>query len=204
MEIGAVSENMIALPDRANPPAQAASNPSLETEDSKGKLASADEMLSAQAKLDLTDQEKRKLEELKRTDRDVRAHEMAHMATAGQYSRGGPTYVYERGPDGQLYAVGGEVNLDVSEVQGNPEATIRKMQQVRQAALAPRDPSPQDRHAAAEATMREAAARRKALEMQRDEMLRDGSDPLNVTLQSVARSGYTDMFPIQQLLSVVV
>lgn len=65
-------------------------------------------------------------------DREVRAHEQAHMAAAGAYSRGGP--------DNRQYAVGGEVQIDTSAVSGDPEATIRKAQTVRRAANAPATP----------------------------------------------------------------
>lgn len=87
---------------------------------------------------------------LKARDREVRAHEAAHQAVGGQYA-GSISYVYERGPDGAQYAVGGEVSIDTSPVQGDPQATIEKMRTVRAAALAPAEPSPQDRAVAAEA-----------------------------------------------------
>lgn len=119
---------------------------------------------------ELTDEQKRKVEELKEKDRKVRAHEQAHLAMAGQYAIGGPNFEYETGPDGKRYAVGGEVKLDASEVPGNPEATIRKMQQIRRAALAPRDPSAQDRRVAAEASRKEAEARREIMEERRKEL----------------------------------
>lgn len=154
-------------------------------------------------KQELSESESRKLRELKQADREVKAHEQAHKAAAGQYARGGPSYVYERGPDGRLYAVGGEVSLDVSEIPNDPEATIRKMQQVRRAALAPRDPSPQDRRVAAEATAREAAARREAASTKEQEQMDFSSDPLNVPLTRVAKYGYSHMFPIQRLLNTL-
>ncbi len=87
------------------------------------------------------------LQELRNTDRRVRQHELAHKAAGGQYA-GPPRYQYVRGPDGRLYAVAGEVRIDTSEGK-TPEDTIRKMKQVIRAALAPADPSPQDRRVAA-------------------------------------------------------
>jgi hypothetical protein len=59
--------------------------------------------------------------------------------------------VYERGPDGAQYAIGGEVSIDTAPVDGDPQATIEKMRTVRAAALAPAEPSPQDRAVAAQA-----------------------------------------------------
>ena len=50
---------------------------------------------------------------------------------------GAPRFRFVRGPDGKFYAVAGEVSIDTSAVPGNPRATIRKMQQVKRAALAP-------------------------------------------------------------------
>ncbi|MDP3047591.1 MAG: putative metalloprotease CJM1_0395 family protein [Chloroflexota bacterium] len=95
--------------------------------------------------------EQRELEELREMDRRVRAHEQAHMSAGGGLVRGGPTYQYKTRPDGQRYAVGGEVQLDTSPVTGNPLATKRKAERIRRAALAPADPSPEDRHLAAQA-----------------------------------------------------
>lgn len=90
------------------------------------------------------------LADLKARDREVRAHEAAHQAVGGQYA-GAISYVYERGPDGAQYAVGGEVSIDTAPVDGDPQATIEKMRTVRAAALAPAEPSPQDRAVAAQA-----------------------------------------------------
>ena len=99
----------------------------------------------------LTDEELRQLAVLKNVDTRVKAHEMAHLAVAGSYARGGASFQYRKGPDGRDYAVGGEVPIDVSR-ESTPQATINKMQVVRAAALAPADPSPQDRRVATAAT----------------------------------------------------
>jgi hypothetical protein len=102
--------------------------------------------------------------ELSKRDRKVRAHEAAHIAAGGQYVRGGATFEYETGPDGKSYAVGGEVSISVSSVNGDPEATIAKMEAVKRAALAPADPSSQDRAVAAAAAATEAHARQELAE----------------------------------------
>lgn len=103
--------------------------------------------------------------ELKGRDREVRAHEAAHAAVGGQYA-GAPVLQYQKGPDGRRYAVAGEVSIDTSAVPDNPQATIRKLETVRAAALAPADPSPQDRQVAARASIMIADARRQlALQM---------------------------------------
>lgn len=90
------------------------------------------------------------LTELKVRDREVRAHEAAHQAVGGQYA-GAMSFTYQRGADGAQYAVGGEVPIDVSRVAGDPQATIEKMRVVGSAAMAPAQPSAQDRAVAAQA-----------------------------------------------------
>lgn len=107
----------------------------------------------------LSREEELQVKELKNRDREVRAHEAAHMSAGGGVVKGGASFTYQTGPDGRRYAVGGEVGIDASSVKGNPEATIRKMQRVRAAALAPATPSGQDRAVAAAASAKEAAAR---------------------------------------------
>jgi len=107
----------------------------------------------------LTPEQQAEVQEMKARDREVRAHEQAHMAAGGQYVTHGATYSYEQGPDGQRYATGGEVGIDTSAESGDPEATIRKMQTVRAAALAPAEPSGQDLKVAAEAAQAASKAR---------------------------------------------
>lgn len=98
----------------------------------------------------LDEQQLKQLQELKARDREVRTHEQAHQAAGGQYA-GAASYTYQRGPDGNQYAVGGEVSIDISPVSGDPQATIEKMRKVRAAAMAPAQPSAQDRTVAAQA-----------------------------------------------------
>lgn len=87
--------------------------------------------------------------ELAAIDRKVRAHEAAHAAVGGSLA-GGASYSYVTGPDGVRYAVGGEVPVQFGQ-SPDPEVTLRNANQVRAAALAPADPSPQDYRVAAEA-----------------------------------------------------
>lgn len=114
----------------------------------------------------LGDDEQREVERLRTQDQQVRAHEQAHLAAAGPYARGGPTYKYTTGPDGKQYAVGGEVQIDTSSVPGDPEETIRKAQTIRTAALAPAEPSSQDRAVAAAAAKLETQAREELRQQQ--------------------------------------
>jgi len=107
----------------------------------------------------LSEEDLKKIEELKKRDAEVRAHEQAHQSAAGPLSNGATSFDYESGPDGKRYAVGGEVSIDTSTVPGDPQATIEKARQVRRAALAPADPSGTDRQVAAQATKMETEAK---------------------------------------------
>jgi hypothetical protein len=118
---------------------------------------------------ELSDEERRQVQQLEQRDQKVRAHEMAHMAAGGGLIRGGVKYQYQKGPDGKIYAVGGEVSIDTSS-EGNPEQTIQKMQRVRAAALAPADPSAQDRAVAAAAAQKAQHARAEAAQERMSEM----------------------------------
>ena len=127
-------------------------------------VADASRPVSSTGREELTNEEKQEVTELKARDAEVRAHEAAHASAGGQYA-GGATFEFQTGPDGRRYAVGGEVSIDTSAVRGDPEATIRKMQVVRKAALAPASPSSQDRSVAAAAAQTEAQAR---MELQKE------------------------------------
>ncbi|MCX7723824.1 MAG: hypothetical protein N2042_01075 [Thermodesulfovibrio sp.] len=82
------------------------------------------------------------IQKLKQIENRGIAHKMAHKGVAGKYA-GAVTYQYTRDPDGKLYITGGEVFLDTRE-ERQPEDTIKKMEIIIAAALAPADPSPQD------------------------------------------------------------
>ena len=105
----------------------------------------------------LTEEERQQVEHLKQRDREVRRHEQAHANAGGPYA-GQPSYEYVSGPDGKQYAVTGQVSIDTGSVAGNPKATIRKMQTVKRAALAPMEPSSTDRAVAAAAEQAEREA----------------------------------------------
>lgn len=85
---------------------------------------------------------------LRSRDRQVRAHEQAHLSASGGLAVSGATYSYQRGPDGQNYAIGGEVRIDTSSGR-TPEETLRRARLIQAAALAPADPSGADRAIAA-------------------------------------------------------
>ncbi|MCK9609150.1 MAG: hypothetical protein M0R33_22170 [Methylomonas sp.] len=93
---------------------------------------------------DLDEQQQREIQALKARDSEVRAHEQAHLAAAGGLATSGASFQYVTGPDGQRYASGGEVGIDVSPVANDPQATLLKAETIRRAALAPAQPSGQD------------------------------------------------------------
>lgn len=108
------------------------------------------------------------IRKLQQRDAEVRTHEQAHMAAGGAYA-GAASYSYQKGPNGQMYATGGEVGIDTSAVPGDPEATAAKARQVAAAALAPASPSAQDHKVAGQARQMEAEARQESQQVQREE-----------------------------------
>lgn len=108
---------------------------------------------------EFSQEELKQIKQLKARDREVKAHEQAHLSAAGSYALGGTSYTYQKGPDGVNYAIGGEVNIDTSEVPGDPTATLRKAETIRRAALAPAEPSTQDQTIAQKASAMAAKAR---------------------------------------------
>jgi hypothetical protein len=111
------------------------------------------------------------IQTLSTLDREVRNHERAHAAIGGQYA-GAPSYEYERGPDGVNYAVSGEVPISTG-AASNPQMTIEKAQIIRRAALAPAEPSAQDRKVAAEAVQMESTARVELLTIEREQRIEE-------------------------------
>lgn len=137
---------------------------------------------------ELTEDEQKQVDELEQRDREVRQHEQAHLSAAGPYALGGPTFDFQTGPDGKRYAIGGEVQIDTSPVDGDPEATIQKMETVRAAALAPQDPSGQDRSVAAQAAREIQKARTEQASPQQDSAEADATGAEATDANSSANS----------------
>ena len=116
----------------------------------------------------LSQEDLAQIAQLKQRDREVRQHEMAHLAASGGLATSGASFTYQKGPDGVSYAIGGEVSIDTSPGR-TPEETIRRAQTIRAAASAPADPSGQDRAVAAQATRIEQQARTELSQQQREE-----------------------------------
>lgn len=119
----------------------------------------------------LTPEQQEQVAELRQRDAEVRQHEAAHQAAAGGQARGGASFEYQRGPDGRRYAVGGEVQLDTSGGSEDPGAQIAALERVRAAALAPAQPSGQDRAVAAQASAQIARVRAQRSEQSDDAAL---------------------------------
>lgn len=130
---------------------------------------------SSRAAEGLTPEEQQQVSELKKIDRQVRQHEMAHMAAGAGLVTSGASYTYSKGPDGVNYAVAGEVRIDTSPGR-TPEETVTRAQRIRAAALAPADPSPQDRSVAAAATQMEMSARMEIAQQRAAEVRGDNEE----------------------------
>ena len=137
------------------------------------------------AEEELSPEQSQAVEKLKKRDQEVKAHEKAHAAAGAGIVQGGATYQYQRGPDGKMYAVGGEVKIDTSP-ERDPEDTIRKMQQVRKAALSPTQPSAQDRSVAAQASQIEAEARAELTKKNTEETKDKEKDPSAAVIPTLA------------------
>lgn len=118
--------------------------------------------LDKETNSDVTDKPRSKEEQLKQpevqqeikqlmqTDKEIRVHEQAHKAVGG--SLAGPiSYEYTTGPDDKQYAVAGEVPINTPQVEDKDEM-LTILEKVRQAALAPAQPSAQDLRVAANAS----------------------------------------------------
>lgn len=157
---------------------------------------------AARQQSELSEDEQRQLQALQTRDREVRAHEAAHKAAAGNLARGGADYEFKTGPDGHRYAVGGEVSIDASKVPGDPQATLAKAQTIRRAATAPAQPSAQDRAVAAQATRMAAEARQELSEQQRTDS-EPGNTPAAVQPSSLNLAS-SEPAPVGDLLDVIV
>ncbi len=162
LEVSSRLENSVATQEQA-----ALSESSVESGEQLGAEQSAEAEKKEKSEKQQLERDQQETRELSTRDREVRAHEQAHMAVGGQYA-GAAKYQYERGPDGVSYAVSGEVPIDVSKA-ATPAETMQKAQVVRRAALAPADPSPQDRSVAAMATQLEAEARQEMVTLRVEE-----------------------------------
>ena len=118
---------------------------------------------------ELNEDEKRVVKDLQARDTEVRAHEAAHQAASGGMA-GAASYTYQKGPDGRMYAIGGEVPISMKP-GSSPEETLSNARQIAAAALAPANPSPQDYSVASSAKVMEMKALKQIAQKQREELL---------------------------------
>jgi len=128
--------------------------PPLANESASGRLKLSPEAFAES--FGLNDQERTQLRELQNRDAEVRIHEAQHFRAAGGLAKGTPNYTYQQGPDGQFYAVGGNVQLQTSR-GSDPEQAKRDAQSFSNAAQAPGDASAQDISVARDALSNAAA-----------------------------------------------
>jgi len=140
------------------------------------------------------------LEQLRARDREVRIHEAAHAAVGGRYA-GSASFQYQRGPDGRNYAVGGEVGISTSPVSGDPQATIEKARTIRAAALAPAEPSAQDRRVAAEAAQMEVEARTELQAQTRQEQAAEEKARAEAAEEKAAKEKAADAEPTEEVVT---
>ena len=112
-----------------------------ENQNSQNNLSSK-ELMEDNKEDELTPEARKQVEELKQIERKVEAHEQAHKSVGGQFA-GSMSYSYTQGPDGRRYKTGGEVSISIPS-DDDPQKLIAQLMQVKRAALAPADPSPQD------------------------------------------------------------
>jgi hypothetical protein len=160
--LGAISSSSTYTASACGPNCQCASCLATKAQGSSIKSLSATEGKSSAGMTDptgkpLSQEQVAQVRQLAARDAEVRQHEQAHLAASGGLAKGGASYSMQKGPDGKQYAVGGEVSIDVSPGK-SPEETIRKARIIQAAALAPADPSGQDRSVAAAAQAMELQA----------------------------------------------
>lgn len=112
--------------------------------------------------------EQQQVNKLQARDTEVRAHEAAHKAAGGGLA-GSASFSYQKGPDGKMYAIGGEVPISFKE-GSTPQETITNARQVVAAAMAPANPSPQDYSVASSARMVEMQAQQELIKEMQDKL----------------------------------
>ncbi|MGF1484330.1 MAG: putative metalloprotease CJM1_0395 family protein [Opitutales bacterium] len=103
--------------------------------------------LPKQAPERLSDEEQKQLDVLQERDHKVRAEQIAEAVRSGLAAQ--VHFIYRTGPDGNRYAVDGQVEHDVA-ASFSPEKTIERARELRAAILSSPDPSPKDLQVVAE------------------------------------------------------
>lgn len=114
---------------------------------SKPVQAQATKKNSQGNSVELSHEAQAQISALKARDAQVRQHEQAHRAASAGLDVSSASYTYQKGPNGVQYAVAGDVRIDTSPGR-SPEDTLARADMIRDAALAPADPSAADRRVA--------------------------------------------------------
>jgi hypothetical protein len=131
---------------------------SRDKEDASGEQTQSSTAQKKKQAQELSPDEKRVIKELQARDTEVKAHEAAHQASGGGMT-GAASYTYQIGPDGKMYAIGGEVSINTP-TPSSPQEALKIARQVAAAAMAAGEPSPQDFAVAASARLMEIEAQR--------------------------------------------
>ncbi len=143
---------------------------------------------------ELSEDEKRLVLDLQSRDSEVRAHESAHQSGGG--ATGAASFTYQQGPDGKMYAIGGEVSISMKG-GSTPQETIANARAVMAAAMAPADPSGQDQAVASAAAMMIAKAEQQIAQEKQEEF--DGKETYkdassqNTSIQSEQNLNHLDI-----------
>ena len=97
--------------------------------------------------VELSNEAQAQISMLKARDAHVRQHEQAHLSASTGLDVSSASYTYQKGPNGVQYVVAGDVRIDTSPGR-TPEDTLARADMIRDAALAPADPSAADRRVA--------------------------------------------------------
>ncbi|MDF1878482.1 hypothetical protein JHD46_02380 [Sulfurimonas sp. SAG-AH-194-C20] len=116
----------------------------------------AEEAKKSSSPQELSTDEERLVKDLSSRDSEVKAHEAAHQGAGGGLA-GAASYTYQQGPDGKMYAIGGEVSISTPS-GSTPEEKLKNARTLASAALAAGNPSPQDFSVASSARVMEMQA----------------------------------------------
>ena len=117
---------------------------------------------------ELDPEQEQQVKELAQRDAEVKAHEAAHQAAAGGLA-GAASYTYQQGPDGKMYAIGGEVPISAP-TSSSPEEALANARKIMAAATAPGDPSSQDMAVASSAAMMQVKAEQQLAQKAQEEV----------------------------------
>jgi hypothetical protein len=117
----------------------------------------------------LSPDEERLIRDLQARDNEVKTHESAHQSAGGGMV-GAASYTYQQGPDGKMYAIGGEVSISTGKAS-SPQEAIANAKQIVAASTAAGDPSPQDAAVASSAKLMQIKAEQQLIKENQEKSL---------------------------------